>query len=255
LTSLYELDGSLSDGSGGYQHGRTIKGDPTFSAGPVGRAVSFDGDTQVSFGKVGAFERSDRFSMAVWLRASSNTPISAFQKIDNSETRRGYEFMFDDLELVGIQRRAAHLTIRLISRWPDDAIQIRTTTRLNLGNWYHLALNYDGSGKAAGLKLYIDGKLYKTEVVQDTLTGSIRTDAELQIGNKLTGKPFKGGIDDLRFYNRVLTDEEIQQLAIHYPIQTILSGVLKTIKDDAARVRQLLPHLRSRGALKKHLPS
>ncbi|HEV8482953.1 MAG TPA: DUF1553 domain-containing protein [Blastocatellia bacterium] len=253
LTAHYELDGSFSDGSGGYQHGRTIKGDPTFGTGQVGRAVSFDGDTQVSFGNVGAFERSDRSSMAVWVRASSNTPISAFQKIDSSESRRGYEFLFDDLELVGIQRRAAHLTIRLISRWPDDAIQIRTTKRLNLGDWYHLALIYDGSGKAAGLKLYIDGKPYNTEVVQDTLTGSIRTNAELQIGDKLTGRPFKGSIDDLRFYNRELTEDEIQQLAIHYPIQTILSGVFgKRSKEDAARVRNYFLTYEAAEALKKH---
>ena len=253
LTALYELDGSFADGSGGYQHGRTVKGDPTFGPGPVGRAVSFDGDTQVSFGNVGSFERSDRASIAVWLRASGNTPISAFQKIENPETRRGFEFLFEDLELVGIQRLAAHLTIRLISRWPGDAIQIRTTTRLRLGNWYHLAITYDGSGNAAGLKLYIDGKLYKTEVVQDALRGSIKTDAELRIGNKLTGKPFKGGIDDMRFYSRELTENEIQQLAIHYPIQTILSGVFgKRSKDDAARVRNYFLTYAAPDALKKH---
>ena len=60
LTAHYELDGSFSDISGRYQHGRTIAGDPTFDAGQVGRAASFDGDTEVSFGNVGAFDRADR---------------------------------------------------------------------------------------------------------------------------------------------------------------------------------------------------
>lgn len=238
LTAHYELDGSFSDVSGRYQHGRTVSGDPTFGSGQVGKAVSFDGDSQVSFGRVGAFGRSDPFSLGVWLRGSGNTPIAALQKIDNPETRRGYEFLFDDLDLVGIQRRAAHLTIRLTSHWPDSAIQIRTTNRLSLGDWYHVALTYDGSARAAGLQLYINGKLHKTEVLQDSLSGTIKTDAELQVGNKSLGKPFRGNIDDLRLYERVLSNTDVEQLATHYPIQTILSGVSgKRSRDENARVR------------------
>ncbi|PYV36714.1 MAG: hypothetical protein DMG09_16520, partial [Acidobacteria bacterium] len=99
-------------------------------------------------------------------------------------------------------------------------------------------LTYDGSGKAAGLKLYVNGKP-DAEIVQDALTGPLKTDAELQIGNKETGKPFKGQVDDLRLYNRTLADGEIEQLAVHYPIQHILSGVAgKVTKDEAARVRE-----------------
>ena len=35
-----------------------ISGDPTFDAGQIGRAVTFDGDTEVSFGNAGAFDRT-----------------------------------------------------------------------------------------------------------------------------------------------------------------------------------------------------
>ena len=253
LTAHYELDGSLSDVSGRYQHGRTVRGDPTFSSGRVGKAVSFDGDSQVSFGSVGGFERSEPFSLAVWLQGNGNTPIAAFQKIDNPETRRGYEFLFDDLELVGIQKRAAHLTIRLTSHWPDSAIQIRTTRKLTLGDWYHVALTYDGSGKASGLQLYTNGKPHPTEILQDNLSGAIKTDAELQIGNKVLGKPFRGNIDDLRLYERVLENAEVEQLAIHYPIRTILSGVSgKRTKEEDARVRDYFLTYEAPDVLQKH---
>ncbi len=187
---------------------------------------------------MGAFERSDPFTLAVWLRGSGNTPIAALQKIDSPETRRGYELLFDDLELIGIQQRAAHLTIRLISHWPDSAIQLRTTTKLTLGDWYHIAVTYDGSSRATGLHLYINGRLQQTEVIQDNLSGSIKTDAELQVGDKGLGKPYRGSIDDLRLYERVLADVEVEQLAIHLPIQTILSGVSgKRSGDENTRVR------------------
>src|SRR6185295_18833119 len=101
LTAHYELDGSFSDISGRYQHGRTVTGDPTFGAGKIGRAVSFDGDTEVSFGDVGRLDRGEAFSLAAWVRPAGNTPITVLQKMEvqpadsrssrGSPGRRGYE--------------------------------------------------------------------------------------------------------------------------------------------------------------------
>ncbi len=238
LTAHYELDGSFSDISGHYQHGRTINGEPGFEPGPVGRAAVFDGETQVSFGDVGSFDAADQFSLAVWLKPSSNLPIAALQKIEDPRTRRGYELLFDDVALVGIQRYAAHLTVRLTSRWPESAIQIRTRKRLTLGEYHHIAFSYDGTARASGLKLYVDGKPNDTEVVQDNLSGPIRTAADLQIGNKQTGTPYKRQVDDLRLYNRILSPADVEHLAIHYPVQATLSGVFgKRTKEEGARVR------------------
>jgi hypothetical protein len=237
LTAHYELDGGFSDISGRYQHGRTIVGDPTFGAGKIGRAVSFDGDSEVSFGNVGAFDRSDPFSLAVWLRATGNQPMAVFQKLDE-QPRRGYEWLLDDVVLVGIQKWAARLTITLASDAAGGALQIRTRQRLRLGDWYHVTLTYDGSGKASGLVLYVDGKAFETDVVRDTLAGSIAADAPLRIGSKTLGKPFIGQLDDLRLYSRALTPDQIEQLAIHYAPRVIVSGVLgKRSTAEAASVR------------------
>ncbi len=82
MTAHYELDGSFSDISGRYQHGRMLTGDPTFEVGQIGRAVTFDGDTEVSFGNVARFDRADAFSLAVWMRGRGNLPIAVFQKLD-----------------------------------------------------------------------------------------------------------------------------------------------------------------------------
>ena len=238
LTAHYELDGNFSDISGRYQHGRTVTGDPTFGAGQVGNAVSFDGDTEVSFGNVGGFDRADSFSLAVWLRGRGNLPIDIFQKLDDPQHRRGYEWLLDDIALVGIQRWAARLTVTLTAD-SANAIQIRTRERLKLGDWYHVTLTYDGSGKAAGLRLYVNGKPSEVDVVRDTLAGSIRNDGALRVGSKDLGKPFVGQIDDLRLYNRALTPEQIEDLAIHYPIRAILSGVTgKPSKDENRRTRE-----------------
>src|SRR5262249_41106404 len=121
---------------------------------------------------------------------------------------------------------------------PDDVIQIRTREPIAFGDWHHITLVFDGTGTARGLKLYVNGKLQETEVVRDNLTGSTSTAAALQIGNKELGSSFKGQVDDLRIYNRVLSGEEVEQVALHYPVQAILSGAFeKPSKDDNARIR------------------
>ena len=138
LTAHYELDGSFSDSSGRYQNGRTVTGDPTFDPGQLGRAASFDGDTEVSFGNAGGFNRTDPFSLAVWMKIRSNLPMAVFQKLDAG--RRGYEWRLDDFELFDIQRWAARLTITISGDGSANAVQERTRERLKQGDWTHVVM-------------------------------------------------------------------------------------------------------------------
>ncbi len=226
LAAHYELDGSFSDISGRYQHGRMVSGDPTFETGQIGRGVSFDGDTEVSFGNVGAFDRAEPFSIAVWLRGRGNLPTAVFQKLDGKDRRRGFEWRLDDMELFDIQRWAGRLTVTLTSEAPASAIQVKTRERLRQGDWTHVVMAYDGSGRAGGLALYANGKRLEVEVVKDALKGPIRTDAELTLGRRELGPPFVGQIDDLRLYQRALTPAEVEDLALHHRARVILSGLI-----------------------------
>ncbi len=238
LAAHYELDGNFSDISGRYQHGRTMAGEPTFDGGRVGRAASFDGDTEVSFGNVGGFERDEAFTLAAWVRGRGNLPMNGFQKLESADRRRGYEWQFDDIVLVDIQKWAARLTVRIASDPPTSAIEVRTRERLRLGDWYHVAVTYDGSGTAAGVALYLDGARLGLEVVRDTLRGPVKSDGPLRLGSKELGRPFVGQIDDLRLYNRALTLAQVEDLALHYPARVILSGVIgKPSKEEAERTR------------------
>ena len=234
----YEFDGSFSDISGRYQHGRTLSGEPTFDAGQIGRTATFDGDVEVSFGNVGGFDRAEPFSLAVWLRGRGNLPMSAFQKFAGPDKTRGYEWLFDDIVLVDIQRWAARLTLRVVGDDAAAALQVRTRERLTLGEWYHVTMTYDGSGKAAGLKLYLNGRELATDVVRDALAGSTRSAAALRVGSQPLGPPYRGNLDDLRIYNRVLTAVEVEQLALHYRTRAVLSGVTgKRSRDEAGYLR------------------
>lgn len=241
LVAQYDFDGSLVDTSGGYQHGRTLKGDPVFGAGQVSRSVSFDSQTLVTLGgKTGSIEQDKPFTIEFWLRPTgSKQPMPVFQKIENLSTRRGWEVWLTDFTLVGIQRRAGRLNLRLTSAWPENGIEIRTRDRFVQNDWVHLALVSDGSGKAGGLKILVNGAPAEIDVVRDALTGPIVNQAELQIGVKEPdAKSFGGGLDDLRFYSRALTAEEIKRTAVDYPVQSMLSGVGgKLSKQEDERLR------------------
>src|SRR5262245_25003862 len=240
ITAHYELDGGLSDSSGHYRQGRTLNGDPTFGGGMVNRAVSLDGQTMLSFGDAGAFDAGDQFTFALWMRPGiGKIGNFAFQKIEDEKTRRGYELIFEKTHLIDIQRWAAPLTLRLISQWPDNAIVVRTKESFNNNDWKHLAFTYDGSGRAAGLKVFLNGKPAEIEVVRDALNGLIKTGAELIIGGKQTGRAYNGGLDDMRLYSRVLGGREIEDLAVNYPVRAILSGVGgKRTKEEEDRLRE-----------------
>lgn len=239
LVAYYDFDGSLADVSGNYRNGRTVKGDPQFGPGQVARALSLDGQTVVALPGPGKFETSDPFTVAFWMRhggAKQDMPV--IQAIDPG-TRRGMEIWLEDPDLVGIQRRASRLVIRLTSEWPKSAIVLRTHERYTQNEWVHVAYTYDGSGRASGLKLYINGQIDTPEVVTDSLAGSMASSAPLQIGFKEPdAKAYSGQLDDLRFYRRVLPQAEIQYAGVQYPIQATLSGLGgKLSKADEDRTR------------------
>ena len=238
LVAHFEMDGSFADIAGGYKHGRRVQGSPEFAVGKIGRAASFDGDSQVTFGKLGPNEKSDPFSISMWLRGNTNLPITLLQRLENETVRRGFEITLDGAQLIGVQRRAPHINIHLTANAADNAIHVRSKDLIRIVDWGHVVVTYDGSGKAAGIKLFFNGKPAELEIIKDNLAGSIANDAELQIGNKLFGRPYKGQLDELRFYNRALHEDEIEQLAIHLPVQTYLSGVYgQRTKEEASAVR------------------
>jgi uncharacterized protein DUF1553/uncharacterized protein DUF1549/concanavalin A-like lectin/glucanase superfamily protein/cytochrome c len=230
LLAHYELDGNLADSSGHYARGRVIKGDLNFGAGMVDKAVEFGGEARVDFGPVADFDRDEAFSIVAWVRGNSILEMDAFHKIADEVTRQGFELAFSESIPIGDLRRGAQLSFRLTHRWPDDCIEIRTKDRLPQSSkdpdtprpWYHVAITYDGSSKASGLTLWINGKPAAVDVLKDHLTGSIKNAASFQVGDKSRARPYKGQLDDIRIYSRVLASREIEQLAIDEPTRASL---------------------------------
>jgi hypothetical protein len=82
------------------------------------------------------------------------------------------------------------------------------TSNIPLNTWTHIAGTYDGSN----LRLYVNGVLVKTTAHSGPMFGSM---GPLRIGGSSVvtsiGKQFfKGLIDEIRVYNRALSQTEIQ---------------------------------------------
>jgi Protein of unknown function (DUF1553)/Protein of unknown function (DUF1549)/Planctomycete cytochrome C/Concanavalin A-like lectin/glucanases superfamily len=223
LTAHYEFEGNLRDTSGHGLDAEAARGEVIYDDGQVGKSAEFSGETQVDFAAAGDFDRNKPFALAFWVQPDGTKPLDLIQKRDSSPNWRGYEISTDDPTFDGPQRPRFSLVIRLASRWPDDAIEVRTKEHIRFGGSRHLALNDDGTGRASGLSLYLDGKPVQLEAVKDHLTGSFRTDAPLSVGNNKTGKPFKGQLDDLRIYDRTLSAGEAENLGVELPARTLLA--------------------------------
>jgi hypothetical protein len=99
---------------------------------------------------------------------------------------------------------------------PIVAIQVQAVEPLPLDNrWKHIFFTYDGSGKAAGVKIYLNGAPVKTRVLADSLHGeTIRTKAPMQLGWRYPdANPAKETrYQDMRLYARSLSADEIKRL-------------------------------------------
>jgi hypothetical protein len=82
---------------------------------------------------------------------------------------------------------------------------------LDLNQWYHLAFTYNSNATGNNLKAFVDGTLSG----QQETYGSFATDnLNLIIGNYVNSSAygFHGDMDEVRIYNRALSETEIAQI-------------------------------------------
>ncbi|MBL8220645.1 MAG: DUF1553 domain-containing protein [Bryobacterales bacterium] len=216
----YELDGSLSDLSGGYHHGRIVAGGPAFAASPAGQSLGFDGESEVEWGRFGHFGRGDAFSVSMHVRSNNRLQQTLLEK-------GGIALHLEAAGSIGDQKRGARLHVRL-----GDGLEVRTQNYVVMSAWNHLTVTYDGSGKAAGVHVYLDGQPAATDRLKDQLAGSFQSDAPWK-SSKL-----RSNLDDLRIYPRVLTAEEAFQLAVDAPVRAMAAiPASKRTKEQKEKLR------------------
>jgi hypothetical protein len=103
-----------------------------------------------------------------------------------------------------------------VDKTPLVAIRVSAEEPLPLdGKWRHIFFTYDGSGKASGVRLYVNGTQVATKVVSDSLgQASIRTQAPMQLGMRSpdADPARETRYQDIRVYGRQVTPEETKRL-------------------------------------------
>ncbi len=186
----------------------TLRGENKLVPGRTGQAVQFSGDDGLTI-PYGNFERSQPFSVALWIKTpdiKERAVIFSRSKAWTDAASRGYELLIEE----------GKLKWSLIHFWPGDAASIRAQAVLPVNEWVHVVVTSDGSSQAAGLRLYVNGKVAAIEVIKDSLTREITGGGsdEIVLGERMRDRGFTGGaIDELRVFKRELSP--LEALAAH----------------------------------------
>ena len=189
-----------------------IRGENKLVPGKSGQAIEFTGDDPVDL-PLGNYERNQPFSVSLWLKTpdvKDRAVVFHRSRAWTDAGSRGYELLIED----------GRLKWSLIHFWPGNAISIAAEKPLPLNRWTHVVVASDGSSRAAGLQLYVDGHAAEIEIVRDHLTRQITGGGgdNIALGERFRDRGFKhGAIDDFRVFDRELSP--LEALAAFAPDQ------------------------------------
>jgi hypothetical protein len=231
----------------------------TLVPGRLGQALRFTGDDAADFpGVLASLDRTHPFTAAFWLKVPEVMKQGiVFHRQSGTDTGfHGTELSFDE----------GRLFFGLIRFWPGNAMAVRTRAVFPANEWVHVAASYDASGQAGGLRLYLNGLPAETEVVRDHLIKDLQSGKPgLTYFSGGTGPSFgarfrstglrDGLLDEVRLYNRALTDVEAAQVHDGHALADALAHkdaaalqlyYLHAIDSDVAGAREELRQARER---------
>jgi hypothetical protein len=205
LVLYYSFDtaggNSVTDQSSQSNNG--VVNGPTFTSnGRLGGAISFDGVNDFIFVPASAnLNVSRRLTMMAYFNAE-----------DYQDQRPILEWSLGVhmwVNVYGFQWNGKGTGANLIDVGGDGFNRVISVNDLPPGNWHHLAVAYDGdTGRA---QVYLDGQLAQETLLKPAM---LQTQYDLYMGTRPPiGPYFKGRLDEVRIYNRVLTGPEIASLA------------------------------------------
>ena len=200
------VDDSVAGGKPAKFERRGSPEDLQLIPGVKGQAVKFDGDAGFILPEFKQLGRFDAFTFSAFLRLG--------EKNARATVLHATGFYTGDGDASGVELLVDHGKLRwsMIHLWPNSAVSIETATELPVGAWQRVTVTYDGSSKAAGLHVYLDGREAKTKILRDTLNAKPRDNA-LEIGSRSRDAGFRNGsLDEIQVWRTSLTAAEVAVL-------------------------------------------
>ncbi len=195
--------------------------------GKLGPAPVMKPGGTFEIGDAGDFERDHAFSYGAWVRAGRAGVFGGIlARMDEKNGYRGWDLWQNDTSL----------SVHIVSQWPKDAIKVSTAKpALRPGVWQHVFVTYDGKGKAAGVRIFVNGVETPVKAETDALKGSVKTTTPTRIGQRSHTQFFTdGGVQDVRIYDRQLAAAEVLALSNVGPLQTMLAAPKRGAKQQEA---------------------
>ncbi len=207
LASLADMDAAVNTGL------EKILDPPVVVRGKRGGAFEFNGQNFLNIGLEADFEWFNRFSLSTWVFAKNQSKdVALLSKRNGEQKRSGYDL---------VRTKEGRLRLRLIHDG-EHQISVESIHTFAADAWVHVSATYDGSGRAEGVYLYLEGTRSKVRILEDTLEReSILNGNGLLAGHwtprnrtidEIEGMS-GGALDEIYVHTRVLTDIEVAHLA------------------------------------------
>ena len=200
---LDETSGLTASDATGHGNSATLHGNPVWSLGKYGNALTFDGVDDYLSTSVQQ-TTPNVFTLSLWFRTTSST---GGKLIGFGEAKTGTSGSYD-----------RHLYMDNAGKiyfgcYNGNVQTISTAGAFNNGEWHHAAATLSD----AGMMLYVDGSLVgsKTSVISgDNYSGYWRIGYDALEGwtNRPSSDYFKGQLDDIQIYDKALSASEIALL-------------------------------------------
>ncbi|HUV63426.1 MAG TPA: LamG-like jellyroll fold domain-containing protein [Sedimentisphaerales bacterium] len=215
LVAQYSFENNVEDGSGNGHNG-TLVGDPAYVQGLAGYGMALDFDGADDVVELGKFDVVGRITLAAWVRADD------FEINDARIVSKAREWGSNDhwWMLSTVLSGADYVPRFRLKTDESDTVPtlIGAGGVLAVGEWSHVTATWDG----ASMVLYVDG----VEVGRTPKGGSavaVDPTVSVAIGSQPSDafatdpahvvKFFDGLIDEVRIYNRALSELEVRYLA------------------------------------------
>jgi hypothetical protein len=162
-------------------------------------ALDFDGvDDSVEIPDSNNLDLTTNFTVAAWIK---------LEDVENEDYMRIVSKKYEGDDDSGYELIYTHGPDQLIFAGAGFDEYASSDVSLDT-NWHHVAATIDGTR----VQLYVDGEPVETD---DQIAPIVSNDEPLHIGSRGdgTGDFFEGSIDDVRIYNRRLSDAELGALA------------------------------------------
>ncbi|MGB5725661.1 MAG: LamG-like jellyroll fold domain-containing protein [Thiogranum sp.] len=200
---LDETSGNTAVDSLGGHDGTLING-PTWGAGQLDGALSFDGNNDYINVPHDDTLSLTTFSISAWIQP---TALSGWQIVVSKSNSTSWNYY------LGTSGSEIALGFNNSGSWTEF---ITSGAGLSTGQWYHLAGTFDdatGEGK-----VYLNGALIHTGT---TTASPPATSDAVTIGKSAAGEYWSGRLDDIRLFDRRLSAAEIAELAAPPPLLPI----------------------------------